>query len=265
MTNRPFEPLELRHSTHQDNSGCSDVRDEIGWRVLKAGDHCIHNDLNGFLGCRPHIDLSHLDRPWEAGFYISAADLHVQVIDDWKRSTETILQRIGADSADGQAVMGLKMTDDRLVHMVATDLHAPAVDDAAQRNHRDLGVSGADINHHLATGLGHWQTGSGCCSEGLLDQVNRPRARSLSEFPDCPTLHLGGPIRDAHRHTGPDPQPSSLDVHHLMTEQRFSHIEFCDQAVPNRSNHPHISRRPPQHGPCIFTHRHDAALSILTL
>ena len=132
MTNRPFEPLELRHATHQDNSGSSDVRDEIGWRMLKTGDHCVDNELNRLLGCSPDIDLGHLDRPWEAGFYISATHFHGLVIDDWERSAETIFQRIGADCADRQTVMGLKMTDDRLVHMVATDLYTPAIHDATQ-------------------------------------------------------------------------------------------------------------------------------------
>ena len=60
--------------------------------------------------------------------------------------------------------------DDRLVHLVAVHPNRSAIDDAAERQHRDLGRSATNIDHHRPGRLGHRETGTDRCRHRLLDQ-----------------------------------------------------------------------------------------------
>src|SRR5690349_1299315 len=64
--------------------------------------------------------------------------------------TDLLLDALGAALADKQIMVTADIGDDRLVHLVAAHPHRPAVDDAAERQHRHLRRAAADIDDHRA-------------------------------------------------------------------------------------------------------------------
>ena len=73
--------------------------------------------------------------------------------------------------------------DDRLVHLVAAHPHRAAIDDAAERQHRDLGRAAADIDDHRAGRLGHRQPGADRCRHRLLDPPLSPATTHIYHKP----------------------------------------------------------------------------------
>src|SRR5271170_1442070 len=71
--------------------------------------------------------------------------------------------------------------DDRLVHLIAAHPNRPAVNDAAEREHRDFRRAAADIDDHRAGRLGHRQTGADRRRHRLLDQKYPPGAGAFAD------------------------------------------------------------------------------------
>src|SRR5580704_5541976 len=112
--------------------------------------------------------------------------------------TDFRLDALGAALADQEIVVTPDISDDRLVHLVAAHPNRPAVDDAAEREHRDLRGAAADIDDHRAARLRHRQTSADRCRHWLLDQKYPPGAGAFRGFLDRPPLHRGRPGRNAH-------------------------------------------------------------------
>src|SRR5437588_403438 len=60
--------------------------------------------------------------------------------------TDILLDALGAALADQEIVVAPNIGDDRLVHLVAAHPNRPAIDDTAEREHRDFGRAAADID-----------------------------------------------------------------------------------------------------------------------
>ena len=59
--------------------------------------------------------------------------------------------------------------DDGLVHGVAAHPNRAPDDHAGQGNDRDVGRSTTDVDDHVASGVGNWQTGTNGGRHRLVD------------------------------------------------------------------------------------------------
>src|SRR5581483_2492731 len=100
------------------------------------------------------------------------------------------LDLLGGAFADEQVVLLLDVLDDRLVHLVAGDAHGLAVDDAGERDDGDVGRAAADVDDHVARGLGDGHTGADGRRHRLLDEVHFARLRAVRAVLDRALLDL---------------------------------------------------------------------------
>src|SRR5690606_3943618 len=106
----------------------------------------------------------------------------------------------GRRLADQDAVVPAHIVHDRLVEAITTDARRSGIDDAVQRQYRDLGRTAADVEHHRAARLVHRQAGANCCGHRFAHDPAAARTRALGRFLDRAALDLCGTDRYAHEH-----------------------------------------------------------------
>ena len=124
---------------------------------------------------------------------VAALDFHDAAFAVFRRAgrADLLLDALGGAFADQQVMVAADIGDDRLVHLVAADPHRAGIDDAAERQHRDLGGAAADVDHHRAGRLGDRQAGADRRRHRLLDQEDPARAGALGRFLDGAALDRG--------------------------------------------------------------------------
>src|SRR6202007_1566863 len=90
----------------------------------------------------------------------------------WKRRADFHLDVLGRPFADEQVVFALEVVGDGLVHLVAGHADGARIDDAGEGDDGDVGGAAADVDDHVAAGLGDGQAGADGRHHGLLDEVN---------------------------------------------------------------------------------------------
>ena len=90
----------------------------------------------------------------QAGEHVAAAHLRLHLLAHPVGGADLELDLLGGLLADQELVLLLDVVDDRLVHLVAADAEALRDDDAAERDHRDLGRAAADVDDHVPGRLG---------------------------------------------------------------------------------------------------------------
>ena len=138
------------------------------------------------------------------------------------------------------------MGDDRVVHLVAADAERLRDDDAAERDHGDLGGAAADVDDHVPGGLADGQPGADRGSHRLLDQVGLPGAGGERRLLDGALLDAGHAGRDADDHA----RVCKAVLVHLLDEvaqHLLGDVEVGDDAVLERPDRGDRARRAPEH------------------
>ena len=140
------------------------------------------------------------DRRRLAFEHVAALDFHLLALRQLRRRAELDLDPLGRPLADEQVVLALDVLRDRLVHRVAGDADRLAVDDAGQRDDRDVGRAAADVHDHVAGRFGDRQPGADRRGHRLFDQVHLAGLRAIGAVLDRAPLDL----RDLRRHADDD-------------------------------------------------------------
>ena len=163
------------------------------------------------------------------------------------RVADLHLDALGRLLADGEVVLALQVRDDRLVHLVAADAHALRVDDAGERDDGDLGGAAADVDDHVAGGLGDGQPGADGRRHRLLDQVDLARAGALGALLDGALLDLGDAEGDADDDARLDQRAAVVRAGDEVAEHRLGDLEVGDDAVAQRADRLDVARRAAEH------------------
>ena len=125
----------------------------------------------------------------QTGDEVASAHLGVELLLERPRARELHLHLFGGALTERERVLALHEVDDRFVELVAADAARLAHDDAAERDHRDLGGAAADVDDHVAGGLVHGEPGADRGGHGLLDHEHRlARAGELGGLLHRPPL-----------------------------------------------------------------------------
>ena len=109
-------------------------------------------------------------------------------------------------------MLAAHILDDGLVELVARDLDGGRFDDAGERNDRDIGRTAADIDDHMALGLGDVDARADGGGDRLFDEVDAARAGLDARVDDRALLDLG----DAGRNADDDARLEELEAHDLV-------------------------------------------------
>ena len=169
----------------------------------------------------PHLGLHLLGQP------VARADLELDLL--------------GRLLADEELVLLLDVVDDRVVHLVAADAERLRDDDAAERDHGDLGRAAADVDDHVPGRLADRQAGADRGRHRLLDQVGLARAGGERRVLDGALLDpvTPGGNADDHARVG-----KAMLVHLLdeVPQHLLGDVEVGDDAVLERAGSPRSCR-----------------------
>src|SRR3954449_7304055 len=157
------------------------------------------------------------------------------------------LDLLGGPLAEHQAVLLLHVLDDRAVELVTPDADALAGDDAAERDHGDLGRAAADVDDHVAGRLVHGQPGADRGGHRLLDDVDLARTGLVAGVLDRALLDA----RDAGRDADDDPRlrevPAAVHLLDEVAQHPLGRLEVGDDAVLQRADGHDVARRTADH------------------
>ena len=112
-------------------------------------------------------------------------------------------------------MLAAHILDDGLVELVARDLDGGRLHHAGERDDRDIGRAAADIDDHVALGLGDVDARADGGGDRLFNEVNAARAGLNARVDDRALLDLG----DAGGDADDDARLEELEAHDLV--QKF--------------------------------------------
>src|SRR5262245_5462348 len=175
----PVQVAQQRASSRDDDALVHDVGRELRRRALEghadALDDCGHDlrkRVSHFLVGQDEGLRDPLDE-------IPPLDLHRHRLVERMSGADFHLHLLGGPLPDEQVVLAFDVLNDRLVHLVRGDPDRSAVNDAGERDDRDVGRASADVHDHVAGRLRDRKPGSDRRRHRLLDDedLGRPRAQ----------------------------------------------------------------------------------------
>jgi hypothetical protein len=170
----------------------------------------------------------------DAGDEVAALDLHRHDGAGRGGGADLDLDALGGALADQQVVLALDVLDDRLVELVAADADRLAGDDAGERDHGDLGGAAADVDDHVAAGLGDRQAGADRRGHRLLDEEHLAGAGGQRRVADRPLLDLGDALGHADDDARLDQGLAVVGPVDEVAHHRLGDLEVGDDAVLHR-------------------------------
>ena len=165
---------------------------------------------------------------------MAALDFHLLGREERRRGPELDLDALGRALADEQVVLAADELRDRLVHRVAGHAHRLAVDDAGQRDDRDVGGAAADVDDHVARGFGDRQAGADRRRHPLLDEVHLARLGAVGAVLHGAALDLGDLRRHADDDARADEPLAAVRLLDEVAEHLLGGVEVGDDAVAHR-------------------------------
>ena len=154
---------------------------------------------------------------------------------------------LGGALADEQVVFALQIVGDGLVHLVAGHAHGARVDDAGERDDRDIGGAAADVDHHVAARLGDGQAGADGRHHGLFDQVDFAGLGAVGRVLDRALFHLGDFRRHADHDARMHQHLAVVGLLNEVVEHLLGDFEVRDDAVLHGLDGHDVAGRAAQH------------------
>src|SRR5439155_8373096 len=109
----------------------------------------VDDGVHRFLDRAADLLRTDRDRLRKTGYEVASLDLGDQLVWRGEYRCDRQLYRFGGALAEQERVLLLDVLDDRLVELVSSDADARRGDDAAERDHCDLGRPAADVDDHV--------------------------------------------------------------------------------------------------------------------
>ena len=151
----------------------------------------LHDALDGLFKGLEHFRRRDGDELGKARDKASALDLHGHFLFRREDAADLHLHLLGRALADEQVVLAAHILDDGLVELVARNLDGGRLDDAGERNDRDIGRTAADVDDHVALGLGDVDARTDGGGDRLFNEVDAARAGLNARVDDRALLDLG--------------------------------------------------------------------------
>ncbi len=240
--------LQQRAAAGQHDAALGDVGAEFRRGLLERLLDGLHDALQRLVHGFEHLVGIERDSSRHALGEVAALDRHLAHLLPRVGGADLELDALGGRLADQDAVVAAHVVRDRLVEAVAADADRLRVDDAVQRDHRDLGGAAADVEHHRAARLVDRHAGADRGGHRFLDQVHAACAGAFGRLLDRAALDLGRTERHADQHARRGAEPA-VAVH--LADEVLEHLlgvgEVGDDAVLHRPDRGDVPRRAAEH------------------
>ncbi len=245
----PVEAQEEGAAAGEDDPLVHDVGDELGRGLLDRVLDRVHDLLDGRLDRLPDLVGADLDAARQAGEEVAAAEVDALGVPVARVARpDRDLDVLGSPLPEEQVVLAAGEGDDVHVHLVAADPDAPAHDDAAEADHRDLGRPAADVDDEAAGRLADGEAGPDRGRHRLLDQAGPAGAGVERRVADRALLHLGHAGRDPQHHPRPRDEPDPVvDPVDEVLDHLLGDVEVADDAVAQGADRDDVRRRAADH------------------
>src|SRR5579871_104652 len=166
------EVLDESASTGEDDAAVGDIGGELGRGALEGYADGVDDGGDALGEGFAYLRVLDGDGLGDALDEVAALDLHFEGLVEGEGGTELDFDLLGGALTDEQVVFALEVGHDRLVHLVPGHADGARVDDAGERDDGDVGGAAADVDDHIAAGLGDGKTGADGGDHGLLDEVD---------------------------------------------------------------------------------------------
>ena len=112
------------------------------------------------------------ERARQAGHQTATLDLHDLLLGARIDAADGLFDLLRRALADERVVLAAHIFDDRLVELVARDLDRGGLDDAAERDDRDVGRAAADVSDQIAVRPADVETRADGRRHRLFDEVH---------------------------------------------------------------------------------------------
>ena len=142
--------------------------------------------------------------------------------------------------------------NDGFVKLVACHLDRGAGNDAAQRDHRDVSRTAADVDDHHAVRLGNIDARADGCRNRFFHQINVLAACLSRRLFDRALFHFGHAARYADHDLRLEETSASAGLADEVLEHSLRNIVIGDHAVAQRSDRDNVRRSSSEHLSCFF-------------
>src|SRR5208337_3671092 len=151
------EVLDERAAAGEHDAVVADIGGEFGRRAFERHADGIHDGRNAFTERFADFAVVYCDRLGYAFDQVAAFDFHGQRLVERISGADFHLDLLGGALAHQQVIFALEVVHDGLIHLVAGHAHGTRINDAAERNHRDVGGAAPDVDNHVAARLSDGQ------------------------------------------------------------------------------------------------------------
>ncbi len=157
------------------------------------------------------------------------------------------------------------MLSNGLVELVAADPDTFSVDYPGQGDDRHLSGASADVNDHIARGLGDGQPGTNGRSHRFFDQVDLTGASRFGRFLDRSLFHLGYAGRNTDDDSRPHQGLAVMDLLDKISQHLFGDVEVGNDTIFHRPNGNNAAGGPAKHFFSFHANRQNLSLAHMVL
>ena len=182
------------------------------------------------------------ERARQAGHQAAALDLHDLLLGARIDAADGLFDLLRRALTDERVVLAAHIFDDRLVELVARDLDRGGLDDAAERDDRDVGRAAADVSDQIAVRPADVETRADGRRDRLLDEEHALRTGLRAGVDDRTLLDLG----DDRGHADDDVRLEQAEALYLADElldHQLGHLVVRNDALAQRTDGDDVVRR----------------------
>ena len=159
--------------------------------------------------------------------------------------------------------MAAQVGDDRLVHAVTADADRAGVDDVTKREHRDFGGAAADVDDHVARGVGDGHARADGGGDGFSNETRTAGTRRQNRLANGALFHWGGAMGHADDDLGFGKCGAFVDFADEVLDHLLSTVEIRDHPVAHRPDRLDGAGGAAEHQLGIFAHCQHLLFAVL--
>ena len=253
LGNELVHAVEQRAAARQADAVFRNIARELGGSLFEEVADGFENVLKGLLKRVYHFIGADGDRLRQTGDEVSALYVDIKLLLAGVSGADADLHILGRALADQEIVLLAHVADYRLIEFIARDLYGFRKHGTAEGDYRNVGSTAADIDDHVASGLGNIYARADGGRDGFLNEVGMARAGFLGGVDNGALFDLGNAGGHAYDHAGLEEYLGPHDLLEEVAQEPFGDVEIGDNAVAQGADCDDVAGGAAEHAARLFT------------